>query len=118
VTAAVSQAGVLDFALAIEDNLGGGAVASLMGWLPDTDELKDRYRDADPLANIPLTVPVRCIHGRDDSNVPPTQSDSYVSAATAAGADATVTVVDGDHFVVIDPASPAWSRTLTVLDQL
>ncbi|MGA8850815.1 MAG: alpha/beta hydrolase [Aeromicrobium sp.] len=118
VTAAVSQAGVLDFALAIEDNLGGGAVASLMGGLPDTDELKDRYRDADPLANIPLTVPVRCIHGRDDSNVPPTQSDSYVSAATAAGADATVTVVDGDHFVVIDPASPAWSRTLTVLDQL
>ncbi len=118
VTAAVSQAGVLDFSQAIRDDLGGGAVASLMGGLPDTDELKARYRDADPLAQSPLDVPVRCIHGRDDSNVPPSQSTSYVETATAAGADATVTPVDGDHFVVIDPTSEAWATTLTVLDQL
>lgn len=118
VTAAVSQAGVLDFALAIQDNLGGGAVSSLMGGLPDTDDLAARYRNADPLEQIPLDVPVRCIHGRDDSNVPPNQSNSYVETATAAGGDATVTMVDGDHFVVIDPTSQAWSTTLTVLGQL
>lgn len=118
VTAAVPQAGVLDFSLAVSDNLGGGAVGALMGGLPETDALRARYRDADPMTQVPLDVPVRCIHGRDDSTVPPSQSSSYVEAATAAGADATVTTVDGDHFTVIDPDSAAWSTTLTVLDQL
>jgi len=118
VTAAVPQAGVLNFSLAIQENLGGGAVEAFMGGAPDTDDLRARYRDGDPLAQVPLDVPVRCIHGRDDGTVPPNQSNSYVEAATAAGADATVTMVDGDHFTVIDPGSEAWRTTLKVLDQL
>ena len=36
----------------------------------------------------------------------------------AAGADARLTEVDGDHFVVIDPASEAWRTTLALLDEL
>lgn len=117
VTAAVAQAGVLDFALAIRDDLGGGAVQALMGGSPDTADLRARYRAGDPLEQIPLDVPVRCIHGGDDTNVPPNQSASYVKAATSAGADATVTMVDGDHFTLIDPSSEAWSTTLKVLDR-
>ena len=67
---------------------------------------------------MPLDVPVRCVHGTDDVVVPIDQSQAYVEAATSAGADATLTEVGGDHFVVIDPASDAWTRTLDLLDDL
>ena len=40
----------------------------------------------------------------------------YVAAATAAGAQAELVEVAGDHFVVIDPATEAWRRTLAILD--
>lgn len=113
VTAAVSQAGVLDLAAAVAENLGGGAVGSLLGEGSD-----DRDALADPTAQLPLAVPVRCIHGRGDAIVPLSQSSDYVALATAAGADATLTEVDGDHFVLIDPGSQAWARTLELLDAL
>lgn len=116
VTAAVPQAGVLDLALAIRDDLGGGAVAALMGGEPA--DVPGRYRDGDPYARIPLDVPVRCIHGGDDGTVPPSQSTSYVEKAAAEGADATVTMVDGDHFTLIDVGSDAWTTTLGVLADL
>ena len=113
VTAAVSQAGVLDLAGATADDLGDGAVQRLMGGTVD-----ERYAQADPTATIPLSVPVRCIHGTSDTTVPLHQSTDYVARATAAGADAGLTEVEGDHFVVIDPRSRAWSMTLDLLDAL
>ena len=72
----------------------------------------------DPLRQVPLDVPVRCVHGRDDTVVPLSLSEAYVEAATAAGGDAELIEVDGDHFVVIDPTAPAWSRTLELLASL
>lgn len=113
VTAAISQAGVLDLAAATAADLGAGAVQQLMGGTVD-----ERYAQADPAALIPLAVPVRCIHGTSDDIVPPSQSSDYVARARAAGADAELVAVDGDHFVVIDPGSMAWRRTLEVLDDL
>jgi acetyl esterase/lipase len=113
VTAAISQAGVLDLSAATDDDLGGGAVQRFMGGVVD-----DRYALADPTAMIPLPVPVRCIHGTSDTNVPLSQSTDYVAKATAAGADAGLTEVEGDHFVVIDPTSRAWSLTLGLLEEL
>lgn len=113
VTAAISQAGVLDLEGALRLALGDGAVQAMMGGRVD-----DRYALADPTAQLPLDVPVRCIHGTADDNVPLSQSTDYVERATRAGADAELVEVDGDHFVVIDPASPAWSRTLEVLAAL
>ncbi|TGO03930.1 alpha/beta hydrolase family protein [Serinibacter arcticus] len=113
VTAAVSQAGVLDIAAALADDLGGGAARSLLGEGSD-----DRDVLADPTAQLPLDVPVRCIHGRSDTIVPPSQSSDYVRLATAAGADVELLEVDGDHFVVIDPSSEVWAQTLEVLDAL
>ena len=59
-----------------------------------------------------------CVHGTDDTIVPPTQSQRYVDAALAAGAQAELVEVEGDHFTVVDPASPAWARTLEILDAL
>ena len=108
--AAVAQAGVLDLEAAV--GLGGGAVTDFLG--ADPDEVPD----ADPVRLLPLDVPVRCVHGRDDDIVPIEQSRSYVDAATAAGTDATLVPVEGDHFVVIDPSSAAWTRPLEVLADL
>jgi acetyl esterase/lipase len=113
VTAAISQAGVLDLTAATADDLGDGAVQRFMGGTVDA-----RYALADPAATIPLPVPVRCVHGTSDTTVPLSQSADYVAAAKAAGADAELTEVEGDHFVVIDPDSRAWALTLDLLDDL
>lgn len=113
VTGALSQAGVLDLVQASQDDLGSGAVERLLGHRATAaDEAWD------PQQQLPLDVPVRCVHGRVDDIVPPSQSSDYVAAATSAGADAAVELVDGDHFVVIDPDSPAWSRQLELLEEL
>jgi acetyl esterase/lipase len=113
ITAAVSQAGVLDLGAATRLDLGDGAVQALMGGAVD-----DRYALADPTTQLPLSVPVRCVHGSSDDIVPLSQSADYVERARRAGADAELTEVDGDHFVVIDPDSAAWARTLTILATL
>ncbi len=110
VTGAISQAGVLDLRTADLDQLGGGAVAALMG------AGLDRLDDADPMTQIPLEAPVRCVHAPDDDIVPISQSRTYVDAAVAAGADATLTEVDGGHFGVIDPGSAAWERILDLVE--
>ena len=67
---------------------------------------------------LPLGVPVRCIHGLDDDVVPLSQSADYVADAVAAGGDAGLVEVDGDHFVVIDTGSGVWRRQLELLDEL
>ena len=112
-TAAISQAGVLDLTSSVREDLGSGAAQALMGGTVDK-----RYQEADPTAQIPLNVPVRCVHARADDTVPLSQSSGYVDRARAAGADAELVEVEGDHFVVIDPASRAWGRTLELLEAL
>jgi dipeptidyl aminopeptidase/acylaminoacyl peptidase len=67
---------------------------------------------------VPLDVPVWCIHGRDDVQVPISQSRTYVKAARAAGARAALATVDGNHFTLIDTTTSAWTRTLEILDEL
>jgi len=113
VTAVISQAGVLDLTAAAEAGLGGGAVQAFVGAPPGPS-----YDRLDPALQLPLDVPVWCVHGRDDAVVPVAQSASYVDRAVAAGATAELLEVEGDHFVVIDPGSPAWARTLEILDGL
>ena len=114
VTGVVAQAGVLDLRGGVA--LGGGAVVDFLGGTPD--DVPERYDVADPIARLPLGLPVRCVHGRDDDIVPIGQSERFVVAATAAGDDATLTTTDGDHFAVIDVASPAWATIVDVLEQL
>jgi acetyl esterase/lipase len=113
VTAVVSQAGVLDLVGASELGLGGGAVAALLGHPAGPGD-----EPVDPLQQVPLDVPVFCVHGTDDAIVPPVQSETYVGAALGEGAEAELVEVDGDHFVVIDPRSAAWRAQLGVLDRL
>ena len=113
VTHVVSQAGVLDLVASEEEGLGGGAAGQLLGRQPTVAD--ERF---DPAQQLPLDVPVWCVHGTDDPIVPLSQSTSYVEAAVADGATAELVEVAGDHFVVIDVESDAWTRTLEVLDQI
>ncbi len=113
VTAVVCQAGVLDLARAHEEGLGGGAVGAFMGGAPGPG-----YDQADPMSQVPLEVPVWCVHGSQDEIVPPHHSADYVRAAVAAGGAATLVECDGDHFAVANASTDAWSRVVAVLDAL
>jgi acetyl esterase/lipase len=112
-THVVSQAGVLDLGAAYALGLGDGAVEAFLGHPPGPHD-----GDVDPVRQVPLGVPVWCVHGRADDIVPISQSLSYVRAATTAGAPAELVEVEGDHFAVIDPGSVAWERTLAILESL
>jgi acetyl esterase/lipase len=109
----ISQAGVLDLEAAYDANLGSGAVEAFVGSPPGP-----AYARVDPGRQLPLDVPVWCVHGGDDDVVPLSQSADYVSAATVAGGQAELVEVEGDHFVVIDTTSPAWTRVVAILDGL
>ncbi len=111
VTHVISQAGVLDLVASERDGLGGGAAAALLGHAPGPQDAA-----YDPRQQVPLEQPVWCVHGTADTIVPIGQSGTYVSAATAAGAQAELVAVDGDHFTVIDPLSQAWTEIITILD--
>ncbi|MGI9093736.1 MAG: alpha/beta hydrolase [Mycobacteriales bacterium] len=110
----VSQAGVLDLRDGAEQRLGRGAVAQLMGGRPDA--LPDRYALASPIERLPTGVPTVCVHGRDDDVVPLRQSERFAAAALQAGDPCEVRVVDGDHFVLIDPATSAWASALDAIE--
>lgn len=112
-TGVVSQAGVLDLRSAYDEHLGDGAVAAFLGHAPGPDD-----EQIDPIRQVPLDLPVHCVHSRSDDTVPISQSRRYVAAATAAGARAELTEVDGDHYVVIDADSEVWRRTLGILEDL
>ena len=113
VTGAISQAGVLDLVGASEQGLGDGAVEALLGHAATVAD-----EPVDPLAQVPLAVPVFCVHGTGDTIVPIVQSEAYVAAAVGRGAEAELVQVEGDHFVVIDVDSEAWQTQLGLLDRL
>ncbi|MGN6744079.1 MAG: alpha/beta hydrolase family protein [Amnibacterium sp.] len=113
---AVSLAGVLDLRLGDAERIGDGAVTDFLGGR--AEEHPERYAAADPASRIVARVPVRIVHGSSDDVVPMNQADSYVAAATRAGQDAAVAVVDGDHMVVIDPGHPAFDELLVALEEI
>ncbi|MGO4384697.1 alpha/beta hydrolase [Specibacter sp. RAF43] len=100
VTGVVSQSGLLNLAEAQRLGLSNHAVTALLG--------ADVAR-ADPLAAVPLAVPVYAVHARDDDDVPAAQSRSYVDAVAAAGGTAAYVEVPGDHYALIDVTTEAWA---------
>jgi acetyl esterase/lipase len=75
-TGVVSQAGVLDLARAAREKVGGTAVPDLLGG--SFEQVAQRYAEASPQAQLPVQVPVRCVHGPEDETVPFDQSVEYV----------------------------------------
>jgi acetyl esterase/lipase len=116
VTGVVAQAGVLALADCAREHVGGTAALDLMGGGPD--ELPLEYRLADPIAAVPVLAPVLCLHSRGDADVPFSYSERYVAVATAAGGSARLQELSGDHYTLIDPASPDWAAAVAALPAL
>lgn len=89
--AAVDQAGLSDF----------GAAAELLG--------DPRVVEAEPARHLPFGVPMLHVFGADDDVVPVSVAERFSAAARAAGDISEVRMVEGDHYVHMDPASDAWS---------
>lgn len=108
----VALAPVADLARAHADDLGGGAVAALLGGSPD--EHPDRYAAADTarlLASAASPPPVVVLHGTEDRQVP------YAHSRDLAGAEL-VTLEQSGHFELIDPASQQWPAVTRAVRRL
>jgi acetyl esterase/lipase len=106
---AISMAGVCDLVGGYR-NWHGGAVKGLMGGSPE--ELPERYAIADPLARVPLEMPVLLVHGVLDATVSIELSRRYMRAASAAGGEVELVEIEGEagsHRAHIDPRGEAWA---------
>jgi acetyl esterase/lipase len=109
-TGVVAQAGVLDLRTGAAQGVGGTAIPDLLGGRPE--DVPERYEWADPIAAVPLAVPVLCVHSRSDDSVPFAQSEAYVAAARRAGGDAELVEFEGDHMAHVEPGSTAWQAVI------
>ncbi|GGK89536.1 hypothetical protein Sme01_49870 [Sphaerisporangium melleum] len=110
VTVAVSLAGVLDLTEADRRHMSTGAVAAALGGT--ADDLPEAYAASSPMERLPLGVPQLVVQGGGDD---PDLVDMARRYAAAAGEEASLIEGPGDHFAVIDPASPLWTATMTEL---
>jgi acetyl esterase/lipase len=107
--AVVAQAAPTDLAT-IYREYGGGAVGWLMGGSPE--RFPERYAVADPIARVPLSVPVLLVHGTDDRVVSVRRSRNYAAAAAAGGGEVELVEIagaGGDHRRHVDPDGAAWT---------
>lgn len=112
----VSQSGVLNLAEAERLNLSNGAVANLLGG-PSSD-VPGRHRYVDPMAALPLDVPVYAVHTTEDEDVPLAMSATYVEASRGGKVPAQLVTVPGDHFALIDPHAPAYVKCRELVEEL
>lgn len=83
-----------------------------------SEEVPDRWEQADPVQRLPLAVPVLLVHCRDDATVSPRLSRDYAEAAVRVGGEVTlVTPASGGHRGPIDPVNPAWLAAAEWLDR-
>ncbi|MGC1214198.1 MAG: prolyl oligopeptidase family serine peptidase, partial [Micromonospora sp.] len=113
----LALAPVADLAEAYRLDLDSGAVAALLGGGPA--EVPERYAAADPSALVPIHVRSVVMHGTLDRQVPVRMSRTWVTAARAAGSPVTlVELPECEHFGLIAPDSPTWSRVVDALRSL
>ena len=112
-SAAVSQAGLVDLREAARRNLSDGAVRELLGGSPD--ERPDRYDAASPIELLPLDVPTLLVHGADDEVVPPDLSRAYARRATHLCE--LVELAGVGHMEHLDPDGEAWRPVTEWLEE-
>jgi len=115
VAGVVALAPVADLRATYDLGLDGGAVRDLLGGGPS--EVPERYAAADPMARLPIRVPIDLVHGRRDAQVPCEFSARFAAAAAEAGDLVLLDHPDCDHFAVIDPASAAWPVVVAAIDR-
>lgn len=118
VTGVIAQAGVLALADCAREKVGNTAAPDLMGGMPDDEGAGERYRLADPIQAVPVPATVVCMHSRADGDVPFGFSERYVAAAVRAGGTAALRETRGDHYTLIDPATPDWAAVIDELPPL
>jgi acetyl esterase/lipase len=102
---AVSLAGVVDLRRAWELKLSDGIVGEYMGGSPDA--APERYAAASPIDLLPFRLPIRLIHGTEDSRVPYEISERFLARAAAKHEDCSLDRLEGaDHYELIDPNKP------------
>ena len=103
---AVSQAGVLDLALAAQIRPSAEPTRALLG-PPEADP--SRYELSSPRARVPLGIPQLLLHGDRDETVSIRIATSYAAAARDAGDPCELRVLSGvGHFEHIDARSYVW----------
>jgi acetyl esterase/lipase len=115
--AAISAAGVNDLAQSYRD-APHGVIGVLMGGAPD--ERPERYAIADPIAQVPLAMPVLLVHGTDDATVSVRRSRHYAAAARAQVAQVDLIEIAGAagrHRSHVNPDSESWAGIRRWLDQ-
>lgn len=103
---AVSEAGVLDLALAAQIRPSAEPTRALLG-PPEADP--SRYELSSPRARVPLGIPQLLLHGDRDETVSIRIATSYAAAARDAGDPCELRVLSGvGHFEHIDARSYVW----------
>jgi len=106
ITAAVSQAGLLDLTLAARLTPSGTPTKALLG---DAGEHYERYVLASPRERLPLGIPQLVLHGERDDTVSIRIPTSYASAAQEAGDPCELVVLSHiGHFEHIDAGEEVW----------
>ncbi|MFD4179810.1 alpha/beta hydrolase family protein [Rhodococcus sp. NPDC058514] len=110
----VAQAGAMDLAARAAGRTAGAALEAFFGArYVDAPQL---YRDASPVFRVPIGVPVVCIHGAQDVQVPVAASRAYRDAAVAAGDTVALWEVPGEgHNDFLARGSRSWELTLRAL---
>ena len=120
VIGAVPVAGALDLALCSEMGVSDSAGIPVHDFLGGTPaEVADRYAFASPTQLLPTGVPMICVHGDADENVPLAISQSYVQKAEATGDSARLLVLRGvDHFSPFNPLTAAGTAVRAAVREL
>ncbi|UOQ43992.1 alpha/beta hydrolase [Halobacillus salinarum] len=81
--------------------------AELLSGSPE--ETPERYKEASPIALVPLNVPQLLVHGSLDVNVPVGISHNYYRACEEAGDPIKlIELSSAEHFMLTDTTSEAW----------
>jgi acetyl esterase/lipase len=113
VTLVVSLAGVLDLVEGDRRHLSSGAVAAALGG--SMTEVPETYRRSSPLERLPLGVSQLIVQGGGDDLDLVDLGRRYARAAQESGDEVIYLEMSGDHFDVIDRASPIWRATAGVI---
>ncbi|WP_204358319.1 alpha/beta hydrolase [Streptosporangium sp. 'caverna'] len=113
VTLVVSLAGVLDLVEGDRRHLSSGAVAAALGG--SAAEVPEVYRSSSPLERLPLGVSQLIVQGGGDDLDLVDLGRRYARAAQESGDEVIYLEMSGDHFDVIDRASPIWRATAGVI---
>lgn len=110
----IAQSPVCDLFSADSERLSdeGDAVRNWIGSDPIQDS--KTWTSINPLDNPPKT-PVLLAHGKEDADVPISQSETYYRVMNAKKCDIQKLWLNGDHYSIIDVASDDWLVILNAI---